>query len=325
MDSQDGSRLDFLPEQKRLTHGRSGTKSLHFVALLSDGFVPKKYRLMEELMQEKGWYWVVMVVVLLGTIVLATLVSRFFRALIRRSTADMKNDPTNYVFLRRLLIGLIYLVGVSVAIYAVPELRGIASSILAGAGILAVAIGFASQHALSNIISGMFIVIFKPFRVNDRITVRDLSGVIEDITLRHTVIRNFENRRIIIPNALISDEIVVNADFADGKICKWIEITISYESDLDLAKAIMEEEALAHPLLIDARSPEQVEAGEPIVQVRVLALQETGMLLRAWAWTNGQADSFVLGCDLFESIKKRFDQAGIEIPYPHRTIIQKSS
>ncbi|WP_020536894.1 mechanosensitive ion channel family protein [Lewinella cohaerens] len=279
---------------------------------------------MEEQVLEHASYYGLAVGILIGTVILAALVGRFFRSLIKRSTDEMKNDPTNYLFLRHLIIGVIYLVGIGVAVYTVPELRGLASSMLAGAGILAVAVGFASQHALSNIISGMFIVIFKPFRVNDRITVRDMSGVIEDITLRHTVIRNFENRRIIIPNALISDEIVVNADFGDGKICKWIEIGISYESDIDLAKQIMREETMAHPLLIDNRNAEQIAAGEPVVMVRLLALQDSGILLRAWAWTEGQADSFVLGCDLYESIKKRFDREGIEIPYPHRTIVQKT-
>lgn len=279
---------------------------------------------MEEQVLEHASYYGLAIGILIGTIILAALVGRFFRSLIKRSTDEMKNDPTNYLFLRHLIIGIIYLVGIGVAVYTVPELRGLASSMLAGAGILAVAVGFASQHALSNVISGMFIVIFKPFRVNDRITVRDMGGVIEDITLRHTVIRNFENRRIIIPNALISDEIVVNADFGDGKICKWIEIGISYESDIDLAKQIMREEAMAHPLLIDNRNAEQIAAGEPIVMVRLLALQDSGILLRAWAWAEGQADSFVLGCDLYESIKKRFDREGIEIPYPHRTIVQKT-
>lgn len=278
---------------------------------------------MEEQIIEKASYVGIVIGILAGTIILAAVVSWLFRGLIRRSTEDMKNDPTNYLFLRHLIIGLIYFVGIAVAVYTVPDLRGLANSLLAGAGILAVAVGFASQHALSNVISGMFIVIFKPFRVNDRITVRDMGGVIEDITLRHTVIRNFENRRIIIPNALISDEIVVNADFADGKICKWVEVSISYESNLDRAKEIMREEAMAHPLLIDARNAEQVANNEPIVQVRVLALQDSGMLLRAWCWTDGQADSFVLGCDLYESIKKRFDREGIEIPYPHRTVVQK--
>ncbi|WP_367388001.1 mechanosensitive ion channel family protein [Lewinella sp. LCG006] len=278
---------------------------------------------MEEQVLEHASYYGLSLGIIIGTIILAALVARFFRSLIKRSTDEMKNDPTNYLFLRHLIVGLIYMVGIGVAIYTVPELRGLASSMLAGAGILAVAVGFASQHALSNVISGLFIVIFKPFRVNDRITVRDMGGVIEDITLRHTVIRNFENRRIIIPNALISDEILVNADFGDEKICKWIEVSISYESNIDLAKQIMREETMAHPLLIDNRSEEQIQAGEPQVMVRVLALQDSGILLRAWAWTEGQADSFVLGCDLYESIKKRFDREGIEIPYPHRTVVQK--
>jgi small conductance mechanosensitive channel len=278
---------------------------------------------MEEQMLEHASYYGLALGILIGTIILAALVGRFFRGLIKRSTDEMKNDPTNYLFLRHLIIGVIYLVGIGIAVYTVPELRGLASSMLAGAGILAVAVGFASQHALSNIISGMFIVIFKPFLVNDRITVRDMGGVIEDITLRHTVIRNFENRRIIIPNALISDEILVNSDFGDEKICKWIEVSISYESDIDLAKQIMRDETMAHPLLIDNRNAEQIAAGEPQVMVRVLALQDSGILLRAWAWTEGQADSFVLGCDLYESIKKRFDREGIEIPYPHRTVVQK--
>jgi small-conductance mechanosensitive channel len=278
---------------------------------------------MEDQVLEQASYYGLALGILIGTAILAALVGRFFRGLIKRSTDEMKNDPTNYLFLRHLIVGVIYLVGIGVAVYTVPELRGLASSMLAGAGILAVAVGFASQHALSNLISGMFIVIFKPFRVNDRITVRDMGGVIEDITLRHTVIRNFENRRIIIPNALISDEILVNADFGDGKICKWIEVSISYESDIDLAKNIMREETMAHPLLIDNRNAEQIAAGEPQVMVRVLALQDSGILLRAWAWTEGQADSFVLGCDLYESIKKRFDREGIEIPYPHRTVVQK--
>jgi small conductance mechanosensitive channel len=278
---------------------------------------------MEEQVLEQASYYGLAVGILIGTVILAALVGRFFRGLIKRSTDEMKNDPTNYLFLRHLIIGVIYLVGIGIAVYTVPELRGLASSMLAGAGILAVAVGFASQHALSNIISGLFIVIFKPFRVNDRITVRDMGGVIEDITLRHTVIRNFENRRIIIPNALISDEILVNSDFGDEKICKWIEVSISYESNIDLAKEIMREETMAHPLLIDNRNEEQISAGEPQVMVRVLALQDSGILLRAWAWTEGQADSFVLGCDLYESIKKRFDREGIEIPYPHRTVVQK--
>ncbi len=262
--------------------------------------------------------------ILVVTFFLAFLVNRFFKRLIRKSSESMKNDPTNYLFLRHALVALIYIVGFGIAVSMIPRLRTLANSMLAGAGILAVAVGFASQHALSNIISGVFIVIFKPFRVNDRIQLRDLSGIIEDITLRHTVIRNFENRRILVPNALISDEIIVNSDFEDGKICKWVDISISYDSDIDRAKEIMRSEIEAHPLLIDNRTPEQLQKEKPKVDVRLIMLAESSVNLRAWAWTKDNADAFALGCDVLESIKKRFDREGIEIPFPHRTIVQKN-
>lgn len=271
-------------------------------------------------------YFLTFGVIVLATILLAFLVNRSFSKLIQRSAKVLNNDPTNYQFIRHVTVGSIYLLGFSLAIYTIPSLRALASSLLAGAGILAVAIGFAAQHALSNVISGFFIVIFKPFRINDRLTIRNtLSGVVEDITLRHTVIRNFENRRIIIPNSLISDEVIINSDFADDKICKWIEVGISYDSDIDKAKKILEEEVLNHPLQLDPRTSQQIAKGDPEVVVRVLLLGEYSVNLRAWAWAKDSTDAFVLGCDVLESIKKRFDKENIEIPFPSRTLIHKNT
>ena len=86
--------------------------------------------------------------ILVATVLVAFLVNRFFIRLIRKSTSDLRNDPTNYVFLRHAISALIYVVGFSIAIYTMPNLRALANSLLAGAGILAVAVGFASQHAL---------------------------------------------------------------------------------------------------------------------------------------------------------------------------------
>lgn len=276
-------------------------------------------------MNKKIMYIIIFISIILVTILIAFLINRFFRRLIKKSTEEMKNDPTNYLFLRHIVTVLIYIIGFSIAIYSVPDLRTLASSLLAGAGILAVAVGFASQHALSNIISGIFIVIFKPFRVNDRLRVRTLDGIVEDITLRHTVIRDFENKRILIPNAVISDEVIINSDFAEDKICKWIEVGISFDSDIDKAKEIMRSEAMHHPLAIDARTPEQIAAGTPMITVRVLGLGESSVNLRAWVWTKDSPDGFVLSCDLYESIKKRFDREGIEIPFPHRTLFHKNN
>lgn len=206
----------------------------------------------------------------------------------------------------------------------IPQLRVVATTIFAGAGVLAIAIGFASQQALANIVGGIFIVIFKPYKITDRVELRGtMNGIVEDINLRHTVIRNFQNQRIIIPNSVISNEILINSNYEDDRITKWIDMGISYDSDIDLAKKIMAEEVTAHPLFVDARTEEQIENGEPLVNVRVIAMGESSVNLRAWATTKDAADAFVLGCDLLESIKKRFDKEGVEIPFPHRTIVEK--
>ena len=262
--------------------------------------------------------------ILVATFVVAYLVNRFFLRLIRRSTEIMRNDPTNYLFLRHTISALIYITGFGIAIYMMPNLRALASSLLAGAGILAVAVGFASQHALSNIIGGVFIVLFKPFRINDRLEIKNLVGIVEDITLRHTIIRDFENKRIIIPNSIISEEVIVNANYGDDEICKWIDVGISYDSDIDKARAIMQEEVMKHALHIDHRTLEQLENGDPEVPVRVIALGDFSVTLRAWAWAKDSPDGFILSCDLFESIKKHFDAEGIEIPFPYRTVVFKN-
>ncbi len=277
-------------------------------------FIPVEYQIIIEI-----------VAILLLTGIAGTVTGKLFRLGIRKAETDGSSDLTSLKFLKRGVTFLIYLVGISFAVYMVPQFRFIAKSILASAGLLAIAVGFAAQQALGNIVSGIFIVIFKPYKIGDRILLRtDLTGVIEDVNLRHTVIRNFENKRIIIPNSVISNEILINSNYNDDKIIKWVEIGISYDSDIKLARKIMQEEILAHPNFVDARTEEQIEKGDEIVPVRLISLGDSSVNLRALATAVDPSSAFVMGCDLLESIKDRFDAEGIEIPFPHRTIVYKN-
>jgi small conductance mechanosensitive channel len=260
--------------------------------------------------------------IVMVTLLLAYIFRKLFGRFIQKSTKIIQNDPTNYLFLKHAISAIIYIVGFSLAFYEIEYFRTIANSLLAGAGILAIAVGFASQHALSNIISGIFLIIFKPYRINDRIIVREkLSGIVQDITLRHTVIKDFQNRRIVIPNSVISEEVVINADLEDERVCRFIEVTIRYEENLDLAKKIIQEAAQRHPFNIDVRTEEEIELGEPVVVVRVIELGELGVKLRGYAWAKNQPDGFKMHCDLLETIKKEFEDKGIKIPYPYRTLV----
>ena len=189
---------------------------------------------------------------------------------------------------------------------------------------LAAVIGFASQKAFANIIGGLFILIFKPFRVHDTIEIsNNRRGTVEEITLRHTVIKDYEHKRIIIPNSQISEETIINSSITDDKIRKQIEIEIAYTVDIDKASAIIIEEISKSQFMIDNRTPEDIENGLPLVAINVLKLGVYSITLRANAWTNNANDAFALQCEVYKSIKERFDSENIEIPYPYNNVILK--
>lgn len=266
----------------------------------------------------------VVIGIILFTILVAFLFQRVFERVFIRNVILLNKDKTSFKFLKHFITALIYIVGFAWAGSRIEELRTLAGSILAGAGILAIVVGLASQAALSNVISGIFLVMFKPYKIRDRIHIRDgVAGTVEDITLRHTMIRDWENRRIIIPNSIISNEVIVNSDIEDSRICRHIQIGISYDADIDLAKSILRDHVLNHPGHIDGRTKEQVDQGVDEVPVRVIELGEYYVLLRAWAWTPDFETSVQMRWDVLESVKKQYDKDGIEIPFPYRTIVEK--
>lgn len=125
------------------------------------------------------------------------------------------------------------------------------------------------------------------------------------------------------PNSIVSKEVITNNDLIEEKVCILFEMGISYDSNIDKAKAIMVEEATKHPYLIDGRTKEDKRAKKPLVNIRVVALNDSSVNIRAWLWAKDSANGFEMKCDLLESIKKRFDAENIEIPYPYRTVVQK--
>lgn len=261
-------------------------------------------------------------------IVVALILSYTLRKFLTNFIADRSDslniDPTRYNFMKNASTALIIGAALAFTFYAIPSLRSIGTTLFAGAGIAAAAIAFASQQALSNIIGGVFLVIFRPFRVGDIIHVATYSGEVEDITLRHTVIKSFENRRIIIPNAVMSNETIVNSTIKEEKMCRFIEFGISYDSNVDLAKKLISEEALKHPDYLDGRTEEEKKKEENTPKIRMISHGDFAITLRTYFWCGGPIKAMNAHWDLLESVKKRFDAEGIEIPFPYRTIVYKN-
>ncbi|WP_347839688.1 mechanosensitive ion channel domain-containing protein [uncultured Draconibacterium sp.] len=271
-------------------------------------------------------YWGFVVGIIVISYFVSLIARRILARIIRKKSENLKEDPTKFVFLKNSVSFIIFTIALIIIFLITPALNDIGKGLFAGAGILAATIGFASQKAFSNILSGIFILIFKPFSVQDTIEIKSdmLKGVVEEITLRHTVIRDYENRRIVIPNSLISETTLLNSSMVDEKIKKHVDFGISYDSDIDKAKSIIEEEILKHPNFIDNRTDEEKEAGTPLVTMRLVGLGDFSVNIRAYVWAKSNDDAFVLQCDVFESVKKRFDKEGVEIPFPYRTLVFKN-
>lgn len=244
---------------------------------------------------------------------------------VRRGMAESPAEVTRLAFIKNGVSLVVWVIALAAIIYTIPKLRAIAVTLFAGAGIMLAIIGFAAQQAFANIIGGVFIVIFKPFRVGDFIKVGALDyGWVEDITLRHTTIKSFQNRRIIIPNSTMSSENIVNDTIEDPRVCRWVEVGISYDSDIDKAIAIIKEEAEKHPLSIDGRSEEDIADGKPYADVRVVELGEYWIMLRAFIWAESTPHAINMHHNLLKTVKERFDREDIEIPFPYRTIVYKN-
>lgn len=248
-------------------------------------------------------------VVLFGTYLVSRVADRFLDRRFRHITGTMDVSKTSSVLLRRLTRVSIWLVGIGVAIYTVPRLRSLSTAMFASAGFLSIVVGFAAKDALGNVVSGIFIALFEPFRVGDKIESRTQYGTVEDITLRHTVLKSPSNERIIMPNSSILNDDIKNYSIIDEKSRYSVPVNISYSDDIGEARDIILDIADTHEL---------TETGESTVIASDLG--DNGVTLDLRIWGHDRGEVWQAGQDIREQIKERFEEEGITIPFPQRTI-----
>ncbi|MGB0974545.1 MAG: mechanosensitive ion channel family protein [Flavobacteriaceae bacterium] len=259
-------------------------------------------------------------------VILCWVLSRVSRTLVifllRKRLTKEKFGVTRLKFTRNSLRFIYGLLGFLIIMFTVPVFRQQAGYIFSGAGILAAIIGFAAKDAISNLIGGLFIVLFRPFRVGDYIKLNDSrEGIIDDITLRHTIITTFENKRLIIPNSVISTESVLNVTIHETKILSFNEFYIGVYADIDKAKSIIISEASKLDYVIDNRTLDDIVNNEPEFDVRIINISESAITIRAYIWVSDPLKEFRMKGYFKEAVHKRFIEEGVELPIPLRKII----
>ncbi|MFD2521605.1 mechanosensitive ion channel family protein [Emticicia soli] len=256
------------------------------------------------------------VVVLVVAIVLSQLARKALNRYSRRNANNLRINATTFSFMKNAISFVIFALAIILILHLIPGLEKLATTLWASAGILSVVIGLATQQTFGNIVSGIFIVINKPFRIGDAIQLPNgNNGIVQDITLQFTVINNAENRHIIIPNALITKDYIVNSSIIDDKVCNQIDVKIVTD-DIEKAMNLLKEIAASHPDFYDVSKdklpPSATEKITPIM-VQVLDLSDSWVTLRLSVWCKSSTKAFAMKSDLLLAIKKRFVAEGIKI------------
>lgn len=275
---------------------------------------------------EKAYPFIKIIVVIAVIIFSIKLTNRFTLSYLKKIRDKNLINETIFQLSKHIVVALLNFIGFILIVSSIPPLQSVAVALVTGAGLVGIVLGLAAQNALGNIVSGISLAIFQPFRVGDFVTVHNEYGKITDLGLRHTVVTTWDNRRLIIPNSIISDEAIINWSIEDPTIMWPVDIGISYDSDINLARSIMTDEAKNHSNVmkleeIRAFHPEVTEGSE--IKVLTTELGDFAVNMKMLVWVKDRSLAFLTGCELQESIKKRFDHEGVEIPFPYRTLVYK--
>lgn len=240
-------------------------------------------------------------------ILMAFVVAGWIRARIIAIAHRYKRiDDTLFAFLGNIAR---YAILAFAAVFVLNRFGVQTASLVALIGAAGLAIGLALQGALSNIASGVMMVIFRPFKVGDFVEVAGHSGTVKDISIVMTELASLSNVQIIIPNSDVWRSSIVNYSVYPTRRAEWT-FGVGYGANLADAERIITDTIMA--------DPRSHSTPEPFVKVNNLGASSVDFLVRVWC---SSADYFAYQADMKRKVKEALDAGGVDIPFPTRTIV----
>lgn len=239
--------------------------------------------------------------------IVAKLVSKLVHAALQK--ARVPDDAGN------LLVKFIRYGIAIVALLTIADQLGIdVTSLIAGVGIAGLAISFAAQDTIANLISGVTLIIDRPFKKGDWICVGDLHASVTDVRLRSTVLTTFDNETLVLPNKSLSQEKIINYTLTP-KIRARVPVGIAYKEDTAAARRVMLDTIRGDDRILE----------DPAPVVVVIGLGDSSVNLELRFWTENAMQKFPLEWEYTEQCKRALDDADIEIPFPHLQLFLEKS
>ena len=242
---------------------------------------------------------------LIVTILIGLIVIKLILGFTRRALKRSSIDAVLYTF----IVNAIKIVSVIILVTMCLGILGVQmSTIVAVLGAAGAAIALALKDSLANIAGGVMIIVTKPFSRDDYIDIGTVSGKVKDIDLFLTTLRTYDNKTITVPNGLVNTSVLVNHSREDIRRVD-CQFGISYESDITLAKQLMQEICDNSDLIIN----------EPKATIGVSRHDDSSVIMDMFAWCRTE-DYWTARYFIEEEVKRVFDENGIEIPYPHMDV-----
>jgi small conductance mechanosensitive channel len=194
-------------------------------------------------------------------------------------------------------------IGLVFWIMNVSALQRVAVGMFASAGVVGIALGFAAQTTMANLVSGIIIAFAQPIRLGDNVKIDGEYGAVESIGLFYTYIRTWDNRRLVIPNKLLSDQTIRNYTIGDPRMPALVVLRLDYGADVEAVRAVLLKEAQAHPLFL----------ADPEPSVQVVDADEMGVSVRLMAWAPTQADAWTLAAAVRESAVRKLASSAVPV------------
>ncbi|QZP38770.1 mechanosensitive ion channel family protein [Halobaculum magnesiiphilum] len=243
--------------------------------------------------------------------VVTYLVGRFVLIPLVRRVLDRRGFDRTVLSLVDSLMGVIVVVlALSIGFMSAGFPRFLTAAATLG-GALALAVGFAAQDLVGNFVAGVFIIKDKPFEVGDWIEWNDNAGRVEDIDLRVSRVRTFDNERVTVPNGELANNAITNPVAYDTLRQKFV-FGIGYGDDIDHATDCILEEAEGIDGILDDPAPS--------VRVTELGDSAVGLQSRFWIDEPDRSDFVRVRSEYVQAVKERFDEEGIDMPYVHRQL-----
>jgi len=256
--------------------------------------------------KEGGKRWAINIGIFSSIILVSWILASTLSGMARRALALASNQSQLLTdFLVSMTSRIVMTIGIILGLSALEVDIGPLLAVIGAAGFV---VAFALQSTLSNFASGIMIMFYRPFDVNDVVEVAGLNGKVSSLNLVSTTITTFDNKRMIVPNNEIWGNTITNASASNERRVDML-FSIGYGDDIDHALQVLEEIVSSHPLTL--------ETPKSVIQLHELADSSVNFICRPWVKT---ADYWTVYWDVTRNVKIRFEEEGLTKPYPQQDL-----